>query len=223
MTEGFKSLFNLYEKKMLLVFSIFVALALCRSNLTYGLKVIRLESEPDLFITVKNGIIRLKESRMPITGLESNVAKFEMLDDGFKIIVNDKPICKASSRNNEVVTCDVAADRNTKWIVKERPTGVTIETEEYCLKKEEYDDREGVQGYKLGVEKCGEEGDMKWEIDEISPLIYNGNLGDDLDMLATKTPEMNFLRDTSARKVNTSTNPELYDLKQLPEEIHGFF
>lgn len=196
---------------------------LCGSDLAFGYKTIRSVSEPHLYITLRDGIVRLKESRPPMTGLESNIIKFEGLGDGLRIVVNGKAICRAGPDNNMVVTCEIATEKNTEWTVVKKSSGEIIETDGFCLVKDERDSRLETGGYRLSVEKCTETSNYVWKISDIDPLIYNGNLGENIHSVSTPTPYINLVGDNSARKGNISVNPQSYELKQLSETVFGNF
>ncbi|ELQ75220.1 hypothetical protein THOM_1843 [Trachipleistophora hominis] len=205
------------------MFFVFINAIICSSSLSYGYKTIRSVSEPNLYITLRDGILRLKESHEPLIGMESNMVKFEGLGDGLRIIVNEKAICKAGENNDMVVACDIATNKNTEWTVTNKSGGEVIETDGFCLTKDELDTRMETRGYRLSVEKCSKASNYMWKISEVDPMIYNGNLGEDVHSFAMPTPYVNFLGDKSTKKLYRLIHPPFYRAKERPEDARGVF
>lgn len=197
---------------------------------TFGFKTIRSAQDPNLFITSFKKVFRLRTTMDPITGLESNVVKFENYRKGFKIIVNNEAMCLVSRDNIKIVSCDLILDENlTKWIIDETSDGIKLRTlDNLCLSQGQYDNRDSIDGYELTVEECDSPKAGLWVSRPIESLVYNGDVKE-------KAVEQNQNGRPDSRKDYGQQNPESNSnittgwqmeyraTKVLPEKINGFY
>lgn len=212
----------------MLLFSILsILIKKCSAELTFGSKTIKSATNPELYVSSFHKIFRLKKTFDPITGLESNVVQFKELDDGYEIVVNDEPMCLASTKNPEVVSCKILENKEkTKWTVTETPKGSFIKTSGFCLSGGMFDERTAVEGYKLTVEKCESENASLWHITPIESLVYNGDMSDIMKEghLAGRNPIFEDYANHSPGS-NPDYGPKAYDwnLTAMEDRKFGYF
>lgn len=200
----------------------------CADTTTFGLKTIRSADDSNLFISAFQKIFRLRTSYEPLTGLEPNVVKFVNYENGFKIIVNDEPMCLVSKTNKEIVSCDIIPDEKvTIWSIEESPRGKKLRThDDLCLSQGKYDDRDSQDGYRLIVEDCNSELSGYWVIRPIEPLVFNGDIDDYIEeQNQTGRPASiaDFMNHNPANSITSGWQYEDRQSIMLPENIKGFY
>lgn len=199
----------------------------CSEDVTYGFKTIKSASDPTLYVTSFKKIFRLKKTFVPLTGLESNVVKFEAFDNGYKILVNDEPMCLASDNNPTIVSCSLQEDQKlTKWHIDETPQGAFIRTKDgLCLSGGVYDDRDSTDGYGLTIEKCDSAQAGLWIIRPIEALVSNGDVSKNAESQnqnGRPNSILDFADHNPGSNLTLGWQPIDKSAVELPENINGF-
>lgn len=200
----------------------------CLEEAAYGFKTIRSAADQSLYVSSFDKIFRLRKTMDPVTGLESNVVKFVALENGYKIVVNDEPMCVASHLNANIVSCDLIPEAiPTTWSIEETPHGISLRTAEgtLCLSGGAFDDRDTVDGYELTVEKCDSSQAGLWIIRPIETLVANGDLSEKAQDLGNngRNPSItDFVDHNPGSNITTGWQPEDKSAIELPESINGF-
>lgn len=209
---------------MLFLIKLLLHLLKCGANLSYGMKTIRSSADETFYISSYQKVFRLRKSHDPLTGLESNVVKFEPNNNQYKIIVNDEPMCTAGIRNVDVVSCTTGYENDTTlWSLEETPKGFHIRTGGLCLAVGTYDDRVGMTGYKLALSPCQAQGIMLWRISSIESYVANGNFQNN-DTHSGRLPGLSDYLNQPIQNTQTRIGqPNEFILREMPEKLYGLY
>ncbi|KRH91972.1 hypothetical protein M153_1597500032 [Pseudoloma neurophilia] len=213
-------------KNLILFF--YINIIFSDGSTTFGFKTIKSATDPSLFITSFQKIFRLRKTFDPLTGLESNVVKFEEFGTGYKIIVNDEPMCLASEENTKIVSCNVIPEQPiTKWSIDETPKGVKIRAgENFCLNRGKEDNRESLDGFELTIDKCDTPFLDLWIIRPIEALVSNSNTIEkarEQDNNGRQSSITDFIDHNPRSNITTSWEPVDKQTTNLVENINGFY
>lgn len=146
----------------------------------------------------------------------------EFDNDVFKILVNNRTICKSSDNNDEVIACGTR--KETKWNIVEKPKGAWIQTNDnFCIKKGSKDTRIDMKGYKLILDKCNNHPDSIWNIEDVDPSVYNGNLENRMGQRPVKLMRESLLTEGKDGNETFGSTNKTYNHTKMPEKIYVFF